>query len=338
MTIEEKIKRLEDYLSNKKCVLGFSAGSDSTLIAYILSKVSPESLLVTVNNNMMPKEFIQYTRKQAKKLNLKHEVINLNFLTDKTFINNGQKRCYECRKLMYHNITQLPEFKEYDLFLEGTNITDLLEDRPGILVLETFNMTSPLVECGITKDDVFDMIKYYGLEYSPETTCLATRVKTNQKVNQEKLAMIEKAEEYLRKKVNQENVRVRIDDYNATISVDKPLNILDKKLLITLREKLQKIGFKKVFLDITGYEKTKLTESIDNNGNYYYQLPYKIDLEKTKNNIETKPFLDGTISSSEYLVYDDIKIEENGKISMPPTNEFTNKFYQILSSIKRKEI
>ena len=59
MQLEDKIKRLEDFLRNKKSVLGFSAGSDSTLLAYVLSKVSPDSLLVTVNNNMMPKEFIK---------------------------------------------------------------------------------------------------------------------------------------------------------------------------------------------------------------------------------------------------------------------------------------
>lgn len=68
---------------------------------------------------------------------------------------------YECRKLMYSNIQKLPDFNDYDYFLEGTNITDLLENRPGILVLDNFNMISPLVECDITKDDVFAMIDFF---------------------------------------------------------------------------------------------------------------------------------------------------------------------------------
>ncbi len=338
MQLEDKIKRLEDFLRNKKSVLGFSAGSDSTLLAYVLSKVSPDSLLVTVNNNMMPKEFIEYTRKQARKFNLKHEVINLDFLTKETFKNNGPERCYECRKLMYHNISQMPEFEEYDYFLEGTNITDLLEDRPGILVLESFNMTSPLVECGITKDDVFEMLEYYGLDYSYDTTCLATRVKTNQKVTNERLEMIQKAEDFVRENVKQENVRVRFDDCNALISVDEPLEMLDEKMIVLLRERIQEIGFGKVFLDITGYEKTKLIESVDDDGNYYYQLPYQIDLERTLESIESKSYLDGKVLLDDYLSYDDIRIEKNGKVSMPPTDEFTDKFYSILSCIKRKGI
>ena len=338
MELEDKIKRLENYLRNKKSVLGFSAGSDSTLIAYILSKVSPDSLLVTINNNMMPDEFIEYTKKQAAKFNLKHKVINLDFLTDETFQNNGKERCYECRKLMYYNMQQLPEFHEYKYFLEGTNITDLLENRPGILVLDMFNMTSPLVECGITKDDVFDMIQYFNLEYSFDTTCLATRVKTNQKVNHEILEMIHDAEVFVRSNVEQENIRVRFDDFNAMITVDNPLDILDEELLIKLRNKIQNIGFKKVFLDITGYEKTKLIESIDDNGDYYYQLPYNIDLLKTKEKLESKSYLDGIIKLEENLYYNDIKIQEYGKISMPPSNEFVNKFNQILGCIKRKDI
>lgn len=338
MQIEEKIKRLEDYLRNKKSILGFSAGSDSTLIAYILSKVSPDSMLVTINNNMMPQEFIEYTKTQAKRFNLKHKIINLDFLTNQTFINNGKERCYECRKLMYSNIQKLPEFDDYDYFLEGTNITDLLENRPGVLVLEKFNMTSPLVECNITKNEVFEMIDFFNLEYSADTTCLATRVKTNQKVDTDKLDKIHEAENFVRSNVNQENIRVRVDNNNATISVDEPLEILDKKLITTLRDKLRELAYSKVFLDITGYEKTELIASIDENGEYYYKLPYTIDLEKTEENILKRDYLDGTITKDVNLQYNDIVIRENGKISMNPTEDFVEKFYQILGCVKRKKI
>lgn len=336
--IEEKIKRLENYLRDKKSILGFSAGSDSTLIAYILSKVSPNSLLVTVNNNMMPQEFIEFTEKQAQKFNLKHEVINLNFLTKETFLNNGKERCYECRKLMYSNIQNLPDFNDYDYFLEGTNITDLLENRPGVLVLDDFNMISPLVECNITKQEVFEMIEYLNLEYSADTTCLATRVKTNQSVNSEKLNRIYEAEKFVRLNVAQENIRVRVDENNATISVDEPLEILDKNLITKLRDNLQKLGFSKIFLDITGYEKTELVHSTDENGKYYYQLPYTIDLEKTEENMNKRDYLNGTIKKDENIYYDDIVIRDNGKISMNPTEDFVEKFNQILSCVKRKNI
>ena len=134
--IKQKIKRLENFLKDKKCILAFSGGSDSTLIAYILSRLANDSLLVTIDNNMMPENFIKHTQQMAEKLNLKHIIINKDFLSDPKFIANDEKRCYMCRKCMYQSIKQLPEYQEYDYLLEGTNITDMLEDRPGVLINE----------------------------------------------------------------------------------------------------------------------------------------------------------------------------------------------------------
>ena len=402
MEIEDKIRMLEDYLKNKKCILAFSAGSDSTLLAYILSKVSPNSLLVTIDNNMMPDEFINYTKKQAKHYCLKHEIITLDFLKNPEFMENKKTRCYECRKLMYSNIQKLPQFHDYEYFIEGTNITDLLEDRPGILVRDMFNMTSPLVECDITKQDVYDMIEHLNLDYSniqklPQfhdyeyfiegtnitdlledrpgilvrdmfnmtsplvecditkqdvydmiehlnldysnnTTCLATRVKINETVSHKKLDMINKAEKLLRNYIKQENIRIRFDNYSAIITVDNPEELLDKNLIKDTKIKLKEIGFKKILLDITGYEKTQLNFKIDSNGYYYYKLPYKINLEKTKEKIESKKTLTEKTKLNDKLIYDDIIIEENGKISIPPTGDFNNKFNPILSTIERKSI
>ena len=338
MSIEEKITLLEDFLRNKKCVLAFSAGSDSTLLAYIPSRVSPDSLLVTVDKNMMPKEFIDYTIEKSEELNLKHEIIKLNFLDNQTFIDNGIDRCFECRKLMYKNIQKLPDFEDYDYFMEGTNITDLLENRPGVLVREMFNLTSPLIECKITKDDVYEMIEYFDLEYSHDTTCLATRVKTNQQVNHNRLDLIYNAEKLIKSKLQQENIRVRFDEYTATVTVDNPLELLDERLIVELRDALQEYGFKKVFIDITGYEKTKLEVSVDNEGKYYYKLPYTINLEKTHAKIMNNKELNKSLKYDEKIVYDDIIIEENGKISMLPTEDFINKFNNILCCIERKSI
>lgn len=333
--IDDKIQLLKDYLKNKRCILGFSAGSDSILIAYILSRVSSNSKLVTVDNMMMPDDFIEYAKKKAKQFNLKHEVIKLNFLEDEKFLENNPLRCYNCRDLMYYNITQVEDFNEYDYFLEGTNLTDLLEDRPGILILDKYNMTSPLVECSITKDDVFDILDYLGLDYSNNTTCLSTRVKTNEMVSREKLELIDKSEKLLRKYIRQENIRLRFDDYIGIISVDNPHEILDKKLLENIRDNLLDYGLKKVYLDITGYEKTKLEVTKDKDNTSYHQLPYSIDLNKTYRKLEHKYYGKSKIYD-DHIEYMDIKIYKNGKISIDDDEDFIKRFYDILPIIQRK--
>ena len=278
---------------------------------------------------------MDFTKKQAEQFNLEHEIIKLDFLKDEKFINNSNDRCYECRKIMYKNIQELPAFDKYDFFIEGTNITDLLEDRPGVLVRELYNMTSPLIECNVTKDEVYEMIKYFDLDYSNDTTCLATRIKTDQKVDSEKLDLIYNAEKLVKSKVDQENIRVRFDKQAAIITVDKPVELLDENLITYLRDKLQKMGFKKVFIDVTGYEKTKLEYSIDEKGKYYYKLPYEIDLEKTSEKLKNN---DISFNWDANLIIDNITVEENGKISMLPTEDFVNKFNSILYYVERKKL
>ena len=180
------------------------------------------------------------------------------------------------------------------------------------------------------------MIKYLNLTYSHNTTCLATRVKTNEEVSMEKFKLIDEAETYLKKYIKQENIRVRFDSYTATISIDEPLEVLDKNLIKNIRDKLQELGFKKVLLDITGYMKTKLTYNIDNNI-YFYKLPYNIDLKRTYENIiENTKLGEESKLNSKTINYEDITIEDNGKISMPETNDFIDKFNKILPSIERK--
>ncbi|MCD7781433.1 MAG: ATP-dependent sacrificial sulfur transferase LarE [Methanosphaera sp.] len=335
MNTTDKIRKLEEYLKDKKCILAFSAGSDSSLIAYILSKVSPNSILATIDNNMMPEEFIKYAQNMANEYGLKHIVIKTDFLSDPEFISNNSKRCYNCRNIMYSEISKIPEFSDYDYFLEGTNLTDLLEDRPGVLIRKKYNMTSPLIECQLTKDDVWDMIDYLGLSYSNNTTCLATRIKTNQEVDAQLLSIVDKTECLLRESVDQDNVRIRVDDSNATIVVDDPMEILDKTLLENIRDQLKEYGFKKVSLDITGYTKTT-DEYLEDNDTYYYQLPYNIDLDTTTQNIRKNPNYHGVIIiSNNYIKHDTIKISADGRISTPKTEDFDDKFRNILPVIER---
>ncbi len=334
MSIIDKIGKLEKFLEDKKCVLAYSGGSDSTVLAYILSKVSPESLLVTIDNNLMPRGFIDYTISSASEFNLEHKIIKLNFLEDSEFIENNPSRCYNCRKLMYSNIRQLPEFGDYDYFLEGTNITDLLEDRPGNLIRDMYHMTSPLVECQITKQDVFSMIEYLNLDYYDNTTCLATRVKTNEPISKEKLEKIDDIENYIREFVDQRNIRVRTDKDVATIVLDDPMELVDKDTLIQVRKYISNLGFNKVYLDLTSYSKNEFIISEDDDSNYYI-LPYSINLEDTITKIDDKLGYKPVSRDKDVITYPDVTIHENGRISIIKGSDFNRKFFEILPCVVR---
>ncbi len=335
MDIIEKIEKLEDFLENKKCILAYSGGSDSTLLAYILSKVSPESILVTIDNNLMPEEFIDYTVNSARKFNLEHIIIEIDFLEDERFLENNSKRCYNCRKLMYLKITELDIFNEYDYFLEGTNLTDLLEDRPGNPIRDMYNMTSPLVECQITKDDVFAILDYLKLDYCKNTTCLATRVKTNERISEEKLEKIDDIETFIKKFIKQDNIRIRTNEDVATIVVDNPIELIDKDSITEIRDYIISKGFNKVYLDLTSYSKNEFKISQEDNLNYY-TLPYNIDLDSTFKKISETLEYDDVVIDNNKITYSNVSIYDDGRISILKDSDFKKMFFEVLPCIVRR--
>lgn len=331
--IEDKIKCLKNFLKDKKCILAFSGGSDSTLLAYILSKVSPKSTLITIDNNMMPENFIENTKLISEKLGLKHKVIKKDFLNMSKFKTNTPSRCYDCRKIMYTEIKKQPEYDACDYLLEGTNLTDLLEDRPGVLINDEENMISPLIECGITKDDVVAILDYLNLSYSDNTTCLATRIKTNQEVTHDKLDKIDICENMIKTQLLRiDVVRLRVDGNDAIITVSDPLNIPSNSIC-KIRENIKSMGFSRVLLDITGYQKTSLKPEIVDD-KYTYKLPYSININKTYK--ELAKFEDVIKLDDNHLRSYGVDIYSDGLLSTD--TDFKDRIYHILRFVKRKSV
>ena len=104
MKLNEKIDVVKDMLANKKVAIGFSGGADSTLLAYLSSQVSKDTLAITIDNHLLPINFIENTKEIAKTYNIKHEIIDLDFYNEEEFLKNTSERCFNCRDLMYATI------------------------------------------------------------------------------------------------------------------------------------------------------------------------------------------------------------------------------------------
>ena len=139
MNLEDKIEIVKNILKDKKVAVGFSGGADSTLIAYLASKVSNDVLAITIDNQLFPDNFIKNTRDRARKFNIKHHVIDLNFYEDEEFLKNLPSRCYSCRNLMYNKIKDYALANDFDFICDGNNISDLVINRPGILITYKIN-------------------------------------------------------------------------------------------------------------------------------------------------------------------------------------------------------
>jgi len=293
MNLDKKIEKVEKNLKGKNIAIAFSGGADSTLIAYLAKKVANKVIAITFNNEIMPSNFLNNVKEIAKTIGIENEIISENFLEIEKFKENNSNHCYLCRKIMYSNIKKLAEEKGFETIADGTNISDLLEDRPGIIVNYENDILSPLVNAGIEKEDVLEYLDKNNIEYSKSTTCLATRIKTGQEITGKKINRIKYAEDFIKSLTHDETVRVRDIEDTAQIELENIDPLLNKNTLKLVESELKAVNFKKITLDIgtTSSEKKEIViykpcKDEANKIMFENELPYKIDIGKTCPNLE----------------------------------------------------
>ena len=334
MSIEEKINIVRDILKDKKVAIGFSGGADSTLIAYLASKVAEDTLAITIDNHLFPTGFIENAKKATKSFGIKHEIIDINFYDDEYFLSNDSKRCFTCRNLMYSEIKKLAIEKGFDFVCDGNNISDLVIDRPGILVTYAKEFETPLIEAKLTSKEIHEYLNENGIPYSRSTTCLATRIPTNTKTTNEKIERISHCEDYILSKTDCEIVKVRDNDELAIVEVDSLDEIFKDGKYNQINDELKEQGFGKIVLNLCEIDDDEDIAIDYENRSFSYQLPFTINIENTKNQIKDK-----IINESEKKIeLENITINQNGLINGNNYETYENAldaFMEILSKLRR---
>ncbi|HML04787.1 MAG TPA: TIGR00268 family protein, partial [Methanobacterium sp.] len=197
-------------------------------------------------------------------------------------------RCFICKNKMYSKLQEVAKDKGFEIIIDGTNISDLLDDRPGIIVNYEKNIVSPLVYAGFTEEEVRESLKTLNIDYSTSTTCFATRISTNNEITPKKINRINYAESLIKNTVGEGPVRVRDFDDVARIEVGNISKLLSMGILNHISSELKAVGFKHVTLDIEGYGKEKKDLVVykpckdeENKIMFETELPYEIDIKKT---------------------------------------------------------
>ena len=334
MNLEDKIDIVKDILKDKRVAIGFSGGADSTLIAYLSSEVAEDTLAITINNHLLPSGFIENTKRVAESFGIKHEIIDINFYDNEYFLSNDSKRCYTCRNLMYSEIQKLASEKGFDFICDGNNISDLVIDRPGILVTYKKGFKTPFIEAKLTSKEIHEYLNKNDIPYSRSTTCLATRIPTNTKTTEEKINRISHLEDYILSNTDCEIVKVRDNDKFAIIEVDNLNEILKDDKFKQIRDETLETGFRKVALNLSELDDDEFIEIEYENESFSYQLPFTINLENTKGQIEDKIINE----SEEKIELENIAINQNGLIEGKNFNTYEdalNNFMDILSKLRR---
>jgi len=254
---KDTINRLEKYFRNKKVIIAFSGGLDSTVLLEIASRSASKVLPVIVKSTLQPAIEIKHAVDYLTNSKMKYKLLGVNPLEHPEVVENDPRRCYYCKKLIFQTIIEETRKYNYDMIVEGSNVTDLSDYRPGLEALEELGINSPYLKLKITKEQIKEIAKLLNLEVKdkPATTCLATRIPYGNKLSEEKLDRIDAAESIIRETFPVFNLRVRDHSDVARIEVSSQdmHYFFNKEKIEIVVNKLKKLGFNYIALDLEGY-------------------------------------------------------------------------------------
>jgi tRNA-specific 2-thiouridylase/uncharacterized protein len=239
-------------------LVAFSGGVDSSVVAAIAHEaLGEDAVACTAKSETLPAEELDDANRVAEEIGVRHEIVSFSELDSEAFVENDEERCYHCRSMRLSAMFDRARELGIDVVCDGTNADDPGEGhRPGLRAVEELDAYSPLLEHDITKPEVREIARHYGLSVAdkPSMACLSSRIPTGLEVTEERLSRVEKAERLLRT-WGFEQFRVRDHDGLARIEVgEEELDMaLDRDFMRAAREHIADCGFEHVTLDLYGY-------------------------------------------------------------------------------------
>jgi pyridinium-3,5-biscarboxylic acid mononucleotide sulfurtransferase len=258
----EAFNKLVDWFARNagdRAIVALSGGVDSAVVALAAKKaLGNGAIAITANYKTLAEEELAVAWRVAREIGIKHKVIEYNELENASFVKNDTLRCYYCRTELGQHLAEEARRTDTSLIVDGTNIDDLKDYRPGIRALREKGVRSPMIELGIGKVEIREIAKSFGLSVydKPSNACLASRIPTGSEVTYEKLQRIENAEIIVKTIFSVRQVRVRDHSDLARIEVgrDELHKMFDVDKLALLDKKLKELAFKFVSVDVAGYK------------------------------------------------------------------------------------
>ncbi len=257
---KEKLEELRREIGEKENLLvAFSGGVDSGFLLKVAHDLLGKErvLAVTVDSELFPRRELADLKEFLKHTDISHKIVRFSWQRSDDFVRNPYNRCYYCKRECAKLLKDIAAEEGITTIAEGVTLSDIDEHRPGIVASREGGVWHPLVEVGITKNEVRHLAKEIGLPFwaKPSSPCLATRIEYGERITEERLKMIEAAEDFLKDR-GFKQFRVRLHRGGiARIEVDKKeLNAFcDATIIEEVYRKLIILGFNYVTLDLEGY-------------------------------------------------------------------------------------
>lgn len=262
-TLTTKYERLKAELSSyRRVIIAFSGGLDSSFLLFTaVEALGQENTIAAIGvSESLARSEYELACKFAHDLGLPDDHIirvETKELEDPGYVQNSPDRCFFCKSTLFRRLVELAERSRHEAICDGSNASDLGDHRPGMTAAKEKGVKSPLLEAGLTKEEIRQLAKDFGLEVwdKPQSACLASRIPYGSQVTKDKLKQIEWAEDFLRS-LGFRQLRVR--HHGAVARIELPQEDMQKVLSNgtgdRIVERFREIGFFFTTIDLGGFK------------------------------------------------------------------------------------
>lgn len=267
--LDAKEKRLLAILrGHGRVAVAFSAGVDSTVVAAAAFRACGDgAIAVTAVSPSLPSGELEVAESLARQIGIRHEILRTEEFSNPDYVRNPFNRCYFCKSELYRQVAVKASDWNVDAVVNGANLDDLGDYRPGLQAADEFRVASPLVEAGFRKSDVRNLAQRWGLPVwdKPASPCLSSRLAYGLEVTPERVARVDAAELFLRNRLSCHELRVR-HEFHDLARIEVPLDVLPRLVEAEIRsvivDQLRSFGFKTVTLDLQGFRSGSLNQVV----------------------------------------------------------------------------
>jgi uncharacterized protein len=250
--------------SMDSAIVAFSAGVDSTFVAAVAADVLRDrALAVTGVSPSIPASEVAEAKVLAASIGIRHMLLDTSEMDRPGYVENSPQRCYHCKTELYSLLEDMAARDGFAFVLDGCNVDDLGDHRPGRVAAAEHRVRSPLIEAGLSKAEIRELSRERGLPTwdKPAMACLSSRIPYGTPVTVEALDQIGAAEAFLRQ-LGMRQLRVRHHSDVARIEVEPQ----DIEAVVANRDRIvtrfKNLGYNYVTLDLAGFRTGSMNESI----------------------------------------------------------------------------